>query len=86
MLLSAYVRYVFLCRPGFNLRTSEIFSGVDQAFIRVRQRSFLEKARVLSAYVRDVFWSRPGFDLRTAEMLSGVDQALICVRQRYFLE
>ena len=71
MLLSAYVRYVFWCRPGFNLRTSEIFSTVDQALI---------------SYVRDVFRRRPGFDLRTPEIFSGVDQAFFCVRQRYFLE
>jgi hypothetical protein len=65
MLLSAYVRYVFWCRPGFNLRTSEMISGVDQTLICVRQRCFLEKARVCSAYARDIFWSRECFILGT---------------------
>jgi hypothetical protein len=42
MLYSAYVRDDFWRRPDFDLRTSDMFSEVDQALIHVPQICFLE--------------------------------------------
>jgi hypothetical protein len=69
MLLSAYVRYVFLCRPGFNLRTSEMFSGVDQVI----------KAWPITENISDVRRLKPVLLQKTS--LTYADESLVYSRK-----